>query len=391
MRDGKRGTCPEAMKKTAAQLLNRNVATLISNVMKMFSRPCGLMLANETLVQAMKEGSYDAVLTFAMPGDDADSCGCIVGHLLRRPLVSLHAIPFITAPWGAPQFGSGLSDADLERLGGRAKNAFNYFLTRFLKGVTTTLGVRALADARRALGLPKGPASRGGGCAPMLQARWPAWHVEAPRPVGPPQVLIGPVAPRAARPTLEPPSAGSFVASATHGVVVVSFGSVPLFGSCLTGHDYIELTQAFADLAPVKVLWLLKRKSLPADVAFDELPFGNNTLPQEWVDNNDLLGHPNVKLFVTHGGMHSQYEAVFHGKVNLDRLKALGMGEVLTTPSYAAAAARIGAAARLQAELRPPLEMAVQEIEMAMVHRDYGRWRPYSIIADPAVRGPDEL
>jgi hypothetical protein len=66
-------------------------------------------------------------------------------------------------------------------------------------------------------------------------------------------------------------------------------------------------------------------------------------------------------------------------------------GQVLTTPSYAAAAARIGAAARLQAELRPPLEMAVQEIEMAMVHRDYGRWRPYSIIADPAVRGPDEL
>jgi hypothetical protein len=62
----------------------------------------------------MKEGSYDAVLTFAMPGDDADSCGCIVGHLLRRPLVSLHAIPFITAPWGAPQVGVCASSRRLQ-------------------------------------------------------------------------------------------------------------------------------------------------------------------------------------------------------------------------------------------------------------------------------------
>lgn len=54
------------------------------------------------------------------------------------------------------------------------------------------------------------------------------------------------------------------------------------------------------------------------------------------------------------------------------------MTQVLTRPSYAAAAARISAAARMQAEFRPPIEMAVQEVEMALEHMDYGRWRPYS-------------
>ncbi|KIZ05375.1 hypothetical protein MNEG_2579 [Monoraphidium neglectum] len=51
----------------------------------------------------------------------------------------------------------------------------------------------------------------------------------------------------------------------------------------------------------------------------------------------------------------------------------------MSDPSYSAAGARISAAARLRAALRPPLELAVQEVEMALTHRDYGRWRPYSV------------
>ena len=33
-----------------------------------------------------------------------------------------------------------------------------------------------------------------------------------------------------------------------------------------------------------------------------------------WIPQQDLLGHPAVKAFLTHGGIHSIYEALFHGQ-----------------------------------------------------------------------------
>lgn len=32
----------------------------------------------------------------------------------------------------------------------------------------------------------------------------------------------------------------------------------------------------------------------------------------DWIPQNDLLGHPNLRIFVTHGGANSQFEAVYH-------------------------------------------------------------------------------
>ncbi len=43
----------------------------------------------------------------------------------------------------------------------------------------------------------------------------------------------------------------------------------------------------------------------------DNIP--SNILIKRWLPQNDLLGHPNVKLFVTHGGQNGQLEALYHG------------------------------------------------------------------------------
>ena len=34
---------------------------------------------------------------------------------------------------------------------------------------------------------------------------------------------------------------------------------------------------------------------------------------RSWLPQNDVLGHPNTRLFITHCGNGGQYEAVYHG------------------------------------------------------------------------------
>jgi UDP-N-acetylglucosamine:LPS N-acetylglucosamine transferase len=48
-------------------------------------------------------------------------------------------------------------------------------------------------------------------------------------------------------------------------------------------------------------------------ISKEELPLGPNVLVVPWVDYNDVLGHPATRLFISHCGVHSMYEAAFHG------------------------------------------------------------------------------
>ncbi|XP_041527055.1 UDP-glucuronosyltransferase 2B31-like [Microtus oregoni] len=40
---------------------------------------------------------------------------------------------------------------------------------------------------------------------------------------------------------------------------------------------------------------------------------GSNTWLYKWIPQNDLLGHPKTRVFITHGGINGIYEALYHG------------------------------------------------------------------------------
>jgi UDP:flavonoid glycosyltransferase YjiC (YdhE family) len=123
-------------------------------------------------------------------------------------------------------------------------------------------------------------------------------------------------------------------------MVLVGFGSTGIFGLSMQAEDFKNLAQAFTDLAPTRVLWALLPTNLPQGLTLDDLPLGPNVLVVPWVDYNDVLGHPATRLFISHCGIHSMWEAAFHGvpvigvpfqkeqRDNALKLASRGLGEV---------------------------------------------------------------
>lgn len=65
------------------------------------------------------------------------------------------------------------------------------------------------------------------------------------------------------------------------------------------------ICEVFASL-PVKVLWKFEDSVLPGKP--------KNVYISPWFPQSDILAHPQVKLFISHGGLLSSTEALYHGK-----------------------------------------------------------------------------
>lgn len=105
------------------------------------------------------------------------------------------------------------------------------------------------------------------------------------------QTLVGPGTPRPPHP-IQPPEVAAFAAGAADGLVLVAFGST-IQTVTMAPVDLTELVRGFAALAPVRVLWALTDKGLPAGMKMQDLPLGANTRVVPWVDYNvssDQLG-----------------------------------------------------------------------------------------------------
>ena len=94
------------------------------------------------------------------------------------------------------------------------------------------------------------------------------------------------------------------VKSSPKGIILMSFGSTSAY---LPDHILTSFFEAFRGLEQT-VIWKMPR--LPEQLR-PQVPDNVKLLP--WIPQNDLLGHPGTKVFVTHCGNNGQYEALFHG------------------------------------------------------------------------------
>ncbi|XP_034236904.1 2-hydroxyacylsphingosine 1-beta-galactosyltransferase-like [Thrips palmi] len=92
--------------------------------------------------------------------------------------------------------------------------------------------------------------------------------------------------------------------NAPHGFVLMSFGT-NVKSSKLRKDRRDAMLRAFGRLKQ-RVLWKYE-----TDDILDKLP--PNVKVAKWLPQNDILGHPNIRCFVSHNGGLSTQEASFHG------------------------------------------------------------------------------
>ena len=101
--------------------------------------------------------------------------------------------------------------------------------------------------------------------------------------------------------------------SGYEGFIIVSFGSI-LRGSNMSPEMRRSFISTFRRLKQ-RVVWKWeddkKMTSSTDGDAADVLPANVKLVP--WLPQQDLLGHSKCRLFVTHGGLFSNQEAVYHG------------------------------------------------------------------------------
>ena len=133
-----------------------------------------------------------------------------------------------------------------------------------------------------------------------------------------------------------PSDLDDFMSSTSDGVIVVSFGSI---ATSIPDRVSKKMADAFSKLDQ-PIIWKYKGKP--------SFKISSNVKLLDWIPQNDLLGHPKTKLFITHSGNNGQYEALYHGvpmlafglfgdqEYNAARVELKGFGRKINVKTFTA-------------------------------------------------------
>eukprot|EP00878_Enallax_costatus_P020657 GHUV01021845.1.p1 GENE.GHUV01021845.1~~GHUV01021845.1.p1 ORF type:complete len:508 (+),score=124.81 GHUV01021845.1:392-1915(+) len=302
---------------------------LLLVIQDILAEPCSRIITEQTVFKRLLAFQADAIMAIGLSisgGSASDSCGCLLSHALGVTLIDVEGGGLWTGPPSVPQFGTGLTPADLKSWHGYTLNLVTWTLRQSMPLISHFWGPGSWKRVRDRLGLPRASSDspladalervRGTKvrkCEALMGVILGSWLLEYPRALAAHQVIVGPGTPRTPHPITSPTDVADFANTAYDGLILVAFGTSYQYNSWLSPQDFIELAHAFAALAPVRVLWNLNSQGLPQGLQLQDLQISDNINIVPWVDYNDVLGHRNMRLIVSHCGLHSMYETLFHG------------------------------------------------------------------------------
>ncbi|XP_075232021.1 UDP-glycosyltransferase UGT5-like isoform X1 [Lycorma delicatula] len=178
-----------------------------------------------------------------------------------------------------------------------------------------------------------------------------------------------------------------FINESSHGVIYFCMGSM-LKASTLPEEKRLDLIEVFSKL-PQRVLWKWETETMP------DKP--DNVKLLKWMPQRDVLAHPNIKIFISHGGLLGTTEAVYSGvpiigmpfygdqAVNVEAVQAAGAGirldfknlnketlenairRILDDPKYKENAKQLSE--RFRDRPQSPLETAIYWTEYVIRHK----------------------
>ncbi|KAI5702583.1 hypothetical protein M8J76_008795 [Diaphorina citri] len=125
------------------------------------------------------------------------------------------------------------------------------------------------------------------------------WIFEYTRPVFPNTIHVGPLHIGDTKPL--PQDLAKWVEGGKKGAIYFSLGS-NVKSAALEDSKRTAILAALARFPDYRIIWKWENEEL------EGLP--SNVICRKWLPQHDLLAHPNIKLFITQGGLQSLQEAV---------------------------------------------------------------------------------
>uniref|UniRef100_A0A3P8YXG3 UDP-glucuronosyltransferase n=2 Tax=Esox lucius TaxID=8010 RepID=A0A3P8YXG3_ESOLU len=256
------------------------------------------MIQNQVLINTLKDSQYDLVLT-----DPCWGTGVLMAHYLQLPLVfNVRGVngrdghqSIAPSPTSyIPVTGSGFTDKMTYT--DRVKNMLIHFFAQVHYNFFVRPIYQALCEKYFQTGVDFDELIQGAD----LWLMRVDFVFEFPRPTMPNVIYVGGFHCKPAKPL--PQDLEDFIqSSGVHGVIIMSLGTLI---KELPSEITAEIASAFAQM-PQKVIW--------RHIGDRPVTLSNNTLLIDWMPQNDLLGHPKTRLFVSHGGTNGLQEAIYHG------------------------------------------------------------------------------